>query len=181
MRTVGPLLLAVVWSGMMAEVTRSQEPAGPNVQLVFQVVEADGFRETDPAIAEVVDELRRIFRFEGYRLLETSVLHGTLDGGPLQQRLALPGHGTYVIRAFLQRTAEPTVTRVSVSLRRHLLDAARRDLEDAASVQALGPILDASVNVRDGQTVVLGSARDDPEAGAIILVMRAEFDPGTGR
>ncbi|MFQ5538400.1 MAG: hypothetical protein ACE5GJ_13225 [Gemmatimonadota bacterium] len=42
--------------------------AQPEVRLTFQLVEADGFSGTDPAIAEVEKELRKVFDFKGYRL-----------------------------------------------------------------------------------------------------------------
>lgn len=180
-------LLSAVGVGGAAE-ARAQEPVSENVRLVFQVVEADGFEETDPAIAAVVEELRRLFRFEGYRLLDTSVLHGTLcrrsapvcreageSMGPVRQRLALAGHGTLIIEAWLRATAEPDLVRTSIYLR----DGDREQLVGNGMWRA-PELLNASVNVRNGQTVVLGSVRDDPEGGAIILVMRAEFSPEAG-
>ena len=45
------------------------DKAIPSVRLYFQLIEADSFQEEDPAMADVVDELRSFFRFQGYRLL----------------------------------------------------------------------------------------------------------------
>ena len=47
---------------------------------IVRRLEADGFDTVDPAIADVVDELRKLFRYEGYRLGSTSVL--TAGMGP---------------------------------------------------------------------------------------------------
>jgi len=46
-----------------------------NVLLTFQLIQADGFTEQDPEISEVVSQLRKLFSFEGYRLLATSVFN----------------------------------------------------------------------------------------------------------
>ena len=46
-----------------------------NVLLTFHLVQADGFTDQDPEISDVVDELRKLFNFQGYRLLSTSVFN----------------------------------------------------------------------------------------------------------
>src|SRR5690625_5166884 len=50
----------------------------PTVVLHFAVIEADGFEESDPAIAVVESVLRGLFRFKGYRLDAEAVLGGRL-------------------------------------------------------------------------------------------------------
>jgi hypothetical protein len=151
---------------------------GPeNVRLVFQLIEADGFSEVDPAIGEVVDQLQRLFRFEGYRLATTSVLSGTISRGvnmvsQVSQNLAVNEKAAVKLTAWLYKSDNPAVVRISVQL----FDANRQTGINGRWVN--GPkILDVSVNVRDGQTVVLGSARHERASAALILVMRAEFDP----
>ena len=148
---------------------------GPeNVRLVFQLIEADGFTDVDPAIGEVVDQLQRLFRFEGYRLATTSVLSSTIRGNAtkVSQTLAVNENATVKLQAWLFKSDNPAVVRISVKL----FDANRQTGINGHWVD--GPtILDVSVNVRDGQTVVLGSARHESASAALILVMRAEFDP----
>ena len=46
----------------------------PSFRLRFQLIEADSFRDPDPAIAGVVGQLRDLFRFEGYRLLGEAIV-----------------------------------------------------------------------------------------------------------
>lgn len=151
---------------------RQEGPA--NVRLVFQLIEADGFTEVDPAIGEVVDQLQRLFRFQGYRLATTSVLSGTIsrDVNRVSQDLAVNEKAAVKLTAWLYKSDNPAVVRISVQL----FDANRQTGINGRWVN--GPkILDVSVNVRDGQTVVLGSARHELASAALILVMRAEFDP----
>ncbi len=145
---------------------------GPeNVRLVFQLIEADGFTDVDPAIGEVVDQLQRLFRFEGYRLATTSVLSGTIsrDVNKVSQDLAVNENAAVKLIAWLYKSDNPAVVRISVQL----FDANRQTRINSNWAE----ILNVSVNIRDGQTVVLGSARHESASAALILVMRAEFDP----
>lgn len=173
------LLLGVGSSGAEA-----QAPLVQNVRLTFHLIEADGFEGTDPAIEDIVAELRDVFRFQGYRLLDTSVLRGTLVGEPgarpdgvltiVRQRTALEEQGTFEIEAMIHRTADPSAVRVSVSL----------NDEDGAyfspSGQRIRPsVIDASVTARSGQTVVLGSGRPNTSAAALILAMSVQLDDGS--
>ena len=50
------------------------------MQLVFDLVQADGFTDEDPEISDAVTELRMVFNFRGYRLLSRSVLNVGLVG-----------------------------------------------------------------------------------------------------
>lgn len=128
-----------------------------SVRLHFQIIEADGFQGTDPAIADVEDVLRGLFRFHGYRLAADAVLSGTA-GNAVQQSLSGPD-GAYVVRAYLngisRRGSSPIVT-----------------LSATLSASGAGKVIDSSVAVADGQTVVLGSAQPDAKRAALILVVR---------
>lgn len=151
---------------------RSQAPEPTNVRLTFHLVEADGFEGVDPAISDVVGELRQLFRFDGYRLLDTSVLTGVImhnDTDLVSQRLVFPELGTLEIEAFISESGTPNATRIHVNLR-----DANRDVPGGVR----GPdIMSVSVNVRDGQTVVLGSGRSEGSEGALILVMSVNMNP----
>lgn len=169
-------LLGGVTSAAQAQVAgiRNYE----NVLLTFHLVEADGFADVDPEIADVVEELRNLFRFEGYRLVDKSVLTANPPrdsgepGGPRQevvgQRL-----GAFAIQAYVSRAAAD-----AVKLAIRLLDISGEYIDDNGRRRSGPAIIDASVTMRSGQTVVLGSGRPSGTENALILILSAEFDPG---
>ena len=53
---------------VLAELDLSATPS-PSFRLQFQLVEANGASESDPVIADVVEELRKALRFDGYSLV----------------------------------------------------------------------------------------------------------------
>lgn len=176
------LLVGGLPSGAQAQVpgVRGQDPLVQDVLLTFQVVEADGFEDVDPAIADVVEELRSVFRFDGYRLLDTWVLRAALDV-PIQrpgiraQTRVSQRQGVLEIEAWLSRTAAPDAVRVVV----RLIDTSGEYINNNNGRRVPGPaIIDVSVTVRSGQTVVLGSGRPNGAASALILVMSVELDMG---
>jgi len=138
----------------------------PEIRLYFQLIEADSFQDQDPAIEDVVDELRSLFRFQGYRLLGEATV-------PL-------AGGTMAPQEFSQRflgvenpiTVEAAVRVLSTGSIR--LDPVRlRDTWDQ--------LLSTSVNIAPGQTIVLGGtqARTQLDRGSptaervLILTVRA--------
>lgn len=137
----------------------------PTVTLHFQVIEANGFQTSDASIAEVEAALRELFRFRGYRLAAEAVVVGTADTGVRQQL----GEGD---RLF--------------SIEASLLSIPRQDSTGAVqlSVQlrqaGIGTLLETTVGVPLGQTMVIGTApqlegRGDRAAGALILTVRPEL------
>lgn len=143
----------------------AQDSEPRNVRLVFQIIEADGFTDVDPAIQDVVDELHSLFRFRGYRLVTTSIMTGTTGEVPerVSQLLSLPDHGQLQLSAFIH-PADGGSLRLSVSV-------------DVPNRTQNPTILEVSVRVRMGQTVVLGSTQNRADAAALILTMRAEEGP----
>jgi hypothetical protein len=141
----------------------------PGVRLYFQLIEADSFEEEDPAIASVVQELRSLFRFDGYRLLGEAmvpVAGGSSDRQSFSQRFLGVDYPITV-------EAEARVLRTG---------AVRLD-----PVQLLDPwdgLMSATVNVTPGQTIVIGGAQartqsDDGRLSGervLILTVRAEVD-----
>jgi len=139
----------------------------PGVRLYFQLIEADSFEEEDPAIANVVQELRSLFRFEGYRLMGEAmvpVAGGSQDRQSFSQRfLGVDNPIVVEAQARLLRTG-------MVRLDPVVLSDAWRDL------------MTATVNVTPGQTIVIGGAQartegdDARPAGerVVILTVRAE-------
>lgn len=137
-----------------------------NVRLVFQLVEADGFRDEDPAIADVVTQLREVFRFQGYRLASTGLLNSHPDGEG-QTRLTGGERGGYLVDVAL----EPVFERDSQG---GPVPSDRVRIAVELFHEQEGPAMRATVSVRDGQTMVLGSTRTR-DGTAIILVMRTTF------
>ena len=137
--------------------------APDNVRLVFQLVEANGFTEDDPEIADVVSELRALFRFEGYRLAASGLVNSSVDA---YASTNLTG-GPYQVEVSLEPVREEQAGQHVASSERVRIGVALTQEQEAPSMQA-------TVTVRDGQTLVLGSTRT--QAGeALILVMRTRF------
>lgn len=142
-------------------------PRGPEggLTLHFQLVEADGFDGTDVEIADVEEELRGLFRFEGYRLAASGVL--TVDGryGSFTQSLSGAADDRYSVTGSLGGTGSGD---------RVYFDEIMLFSDDH------GPLFETSVTIRPGQTLVLGSAGVPDREGAVILVVRAGSTEGDG-
>ena len=186
-RSLRYALIPALMLGPMSGVASAQEAEATEdfrqVRFRFYLVQADGFTEQDPEIADVVNELEKLFNFQGYRLLTTPVLNIVLENRTGLRRW--DGHGTQRIVAGdsevpwelsvdvrAARPASPTI-RVEVSLTSivpwNIRENARRDPVEV--------YLEAAVTIRDGQTVVLGSTRTSAEEPVLILVLTPEFDP----
>jgi hypothetical protein len=139
----------------------------PGVRLYFQLIEADSFREADPAIADVVDELRSLFRFEGYRLLGEAVVPvagGSHEPQSFRQRF-LGVDSPITVEAYAYMSAAETIR-----------------LDPVELSAPWGDLLRATVNIRLGQTLVIGgtqAATEFPAASSsgestLVLTVRAE-------
>ena len=73
-----PLVLGPLSSVASAQ---EREPTADfqQVRFRFHLVQADGFTEQDPEIADVVNELKKLFNFRGYRLVSTPVVNIVLE------------------------------------------------------------------------------------------------------
>ena len=190
-RGVRCVVIAALAIGVPAGVAHAQEGEADaqdvhNVLLTFHLVEADGFTDQDPEISDVVDELMSIFNFQGYRLLSTSVF----NVGLTRLRPTVPdATGVGSQRIFPGDSETQLTIMASVSARRStgtvrarvtLTDEIWRNAGGEAGV-ILGaerhPLLEASVTIRDGQRVVLGSARRAPGAPVLILVVTPRINP----
>ena len=149
----GCLTLLVALAAAPNEAAAQDNPR--NARFIFQLVEANGFEDTDPEIQDVVSELRELFRFDGYRLVDTALLNTSTIGGGGHARMGGGDHGPFQIETWVERTDDPNLLRVAVGLHSD---------ED-------GTPMEATVNVRDEQTLVLGSTRTMSGA-ALILIMR---------
>ncbi|MDX1675812.1 MAG: hypothetical protein R3314_13545 [Longimicrobiales bacterium] len=134
----------------------------PTIMLHFQIIEADGAADPDPAIAEVERELRRLFRFEGYELLEqarVTAIQGTGTRQWLGDAGSFAGFGIHTGVSEVRQGSEATTVTLDVAL----------------NVTGPGNILETSVTIPAGHSVVLGTARAPGYEGALILVVRAEI------
>ena len=158
-----------------------------NVQLIFHLVEADGFTDDDPEISDVVSELRKLFNFQGYRLLSTSMLNVGLArisnvsvGGSGSQRIFADDSETpLAIHAEVTARRSERTVRAKVTLTEGASGSSRYEGREGGVVLMglSGPLLEASVTIRDGQRVVLGSARRSAGEPVLILIVRPRMDP----
>lgn len=144
----------------VAQVLETYDRGRPDVQLRFQIIEADGFSETDPAIADVQAALQDLFRFSGYRLLAEAVARAQAPGYVEQQLAA--GERQFIITARLERVIGSGADR-AVDLAIRLTDAFGTTL------------ISTTMTVPSGQTVVVGSARARSDGNTLILVVRPEI------
>ncbi|MEX0890812.1 MAG: hypothetical protein WEB88_01500 [Gemmatimonadota bacterium] len=129
---------------------------GATVTLRFQVVEANGFDSTDPAIADVESALRDVLAFEGYRLVSEGVVRVGRSASFGQQLGAAFAIGGRVRGITIREDA------AAVELEIHLLSNDR-------------PILNTEATVPVGQIVVLGNTRDG-DGPTYILVVRPTLE-----
>lgn len=144
-------------------------PRGPEggLTLRFQLVEADGFDGTDAEIADVEEELRGLFRFEGYRLAASGVL--TVDGryGSFTQSLSGTAEDRYSVGGNVGEAPGGGDRRVFLQ-------------EITLVSDDYGSLFQTTVTIRPGQTLVLGSAGVPDREGAVILIVRASSAEGDG-
>lgn len=126
-----------------------------DIRLRFQLIEANGFTESDPRIAEVEEELRKLFQFRGYRLAGEATVTAT-DVTEISQRLRA-SDVLYEITGTVFRIG-PDVTR----------------LDGISLWSPDGPRLQTTVNIRSGQTIVLGSSPKAGSAATLFLTVQAQ-------
>ena len=136
-----------------------EQSVGPaNIKLTFYLIQADGFPNDDADIRAITTELRKIFKFTGYRLASKSVLQSAMDSkgwSSARQMVSDPEGVNYMIYAETSASAEGSL-RLSVSLR--------------AGTSVDSTLIDASINLKDNKTVVLGSAMGGKDKAIILAV-----------
>jgi len=116
------------------------EPKPMNVRLTFQIIGANGPAADEPEIRAVVTELRKLFRFDGYHLLASSILHATAwPPSTVEQHVADDRGRQYSIGAEVQSNGPGIRLEVRLNDRN-------------------GSLINAAVNLENGKTVVLGTA-----------------------
>ncbi len=152
----------------IARVLEEFDSPRQSVTLHFQVILANGGGSADPAIAEVEEELRRLFRFAGYRLVAQSSVTG-LEQSQVNQMMFTqdPDNQSGARLMFASYDVGANIGRVSGG------ESTMVDLE----VQLDGNnsrLFSASVVLGIGNTVVLGTLQL-PGNQALILTVRAEL------
>ena len=143
----------------------------PGIQLHFQLIQAfpaipeNETLPTDPRIATVEAELRKLFQFQGYRGAGEAVVYA-LDGSEISQTLSgakMPAgvKQEYMVEARVRRGPENGLR-----------------LEDVSLHSMGGRKLRTTVNVRPGQTLVLGSSSMEGASGTFFLTVTADTVEG---
>lgn len=159
--SIAGVLALLLASPVLGQVRGMTRPSPTNVRLTFHLIEADSFQGDDADIRPIVTELRKLFRFQGYRLASKSVLNATSwPSSNVSQRITDPDGGIYTLAASVTATDTATV-RLEVLLK----DVAGREL------------IVASVNLTDGKTAVLGSAKANQNSRALILAVTPTINP----
>jgi len=144
----------------IAQVLAEQDRQAANVRLAFQVIQADGAGPVDSAIAPVETQLRRLFRFRGYRLLTQGTTISTVSEN-FQLQLASPER-PFSIRGRLESVRADS-------------DSGAVVLRLELSAGGIGSVLQTRLTLPLGTTVVIGG-QPGGGPGAIILAVRAESD-----
>jgi len=140
----------------IARVLAEYDVVRPDVRLHFQLIEADGFTDSDPRIAAVEAELRKIFQFRGYRLAGEATVTATNDAS-INQRMA-GSDATFAVFADVSWVQGGMIHLGDVTL-----------MQDGE-----GDVLRTSVNLRPGQTLVLGSSPKPGSSATLLLTVRAD-------
>ena len=140
----------------IARVLAEMDVPRPDIELRFRLIEADGFTDRDPRIAAIEDELRHYFQFQGYRLVGETLVTAA-DGAEIRQGFL--GAGAYPrVHAEALWSGPSTIRLQEVIL--WTTDSSRA--------------FETSVNVRPGQTVVLGSTPGEDDQPTLLLTVTAE-------
>lgn len=140
-----------------------------SVTLHFQVILANGAGSADPAIAEVEEELRRLFRFVGYRLMAQGSVTG-LEQSHVNQKMFTqdPDNQSRARLMFSFYDIDASIGKVSSGGESGMVE-----LE--VQLGGNGSLLfGASVVLGIGNTIVLGTLQL-PDNQALILTLRAEL------
>jgi hypothetical protein len=146
----------------IARVLEEFDQPAPGVLLRFQLIEANSFREEDPAIADVVAELRQLFRFEGYRLIGESVVATGGMNGDFSQPFFGVG----------EDLSEEYMVRGTASYRGN----GPIRLQNIMLYSEQGGVLETSVNAAMGQTLVMGGSTAPGGVRTLILTVRPELN-----
>jgi hypothetical protein len=153
----------------IARVLAQYDVPSPWVRLHFQLIDADGATTTDPRIAMVETELKKLFRYRGYKLVAETVVSGTAQSHVEQ---AIGGQPS--ADGELRRDRTGYILAVDIGEVRTIGDSGFVSLQVHVH-SPYGGALATRINARTGQTVVLGNAQLDERGNTKILTVRAEL------
>ncbi|MEQ8331094.1 MAG: hypothetical protein RH859_11605 [Longimicrobiales bacterium] len=142
----------------IARVLAEYDAPRGSIQLAFRLIQAGAFPDESADLGAVREELERLFDFDGYRLLGEAFVTAT-DRSEIAQAFA--GDHSRGVRAEVQ-WIRPNLIRLH-------------------EVQLLGTqetYLTTSVNIRPGQTLVLGSGSAGPDEPTLFLTVEAHETTG---
>ena len=153
----------------IAEVLDEYDRPRAAVRLHFQLIQANGFDDRDESIQAVETQLRKLLRYEGYRLVGEAVLQLREGGGGVQSLQGSlegvsQGDSRFDLGAFVGAVStgdEGSTVELQVELE-HFGDG----------------ILRTEVNVANGQSLVLGTTSALVGGGALILVVTPTIEGG---
>ena len=149
---------------VLAELDFSKTPT-PSFRLQFQLVEANGASESDPAIADVVEELRKALRFDGYSLVGEAQIAVRPDASFGQ---VLPtADNEYHINGDFMESKSGYVLSVG-------LDRPRSRTQGNVFGASHRRALKTMVGIRPNQTLVLGSISVEDSAVLFAVVRLLE-------
>jgi len=130
----------------------------PTIRLHFQLIEANGSTTTDPSIAEVEAELRKLFRYEGYELMGEAFVGGA-QGSHIEQVVGAQDQAFVVTAAIenIRVTGDSGTVQIRAGVRSPNWGA-----------------FETTVNARFNQTLVVGNAQIMRGGGTLILTVRPE-------
>jgi len=149
----------------IARVLADYDRPKPRVELYFQLIEADGAAGVDSSISEIETELRKLFKFRGYKLAAEAYVGGT-EGSSIQQVIGPQG--------------DPRVQWI-LSARIHRVRARGDSGTILMTVGVHNPVagaIETDINARAGQTVVVGNAQLLQGGGTVILAVTPELVEG---
>jgi hypothetical protein len=146
----------------IARVLAQYDVPSPWVRLHFQVIEADGPSRPDSSIAAVETELKKLFRFAGYKLVAEAILTGSAQS-----------HVEQAIGRALSNGV-PYLLGVDIGEVRKIGDSGFVSLQVQLRSACCGALA-TRINARAGQTVVLGNAQLDDTGNTKILTVRPEL------
>lgn len=133
-------------------------------RLTFQLIEANGSTETDPTITDVVQELRKTLRFEGYTL--TGEAQITVQPDVQFKHLMETTDSRYAIRGQLDSYGSGHTLAVSFE------QSYREGSPFATTTKRV--VLSTTVGLRPTQTLVLGSVPVEGSATLLVVARMTE-------
>lgn len=149
---------------VLAELDLSETPS-PSFRLQFQLVEANGASESEPVIADVIEELRKALRFDGYSLVGEAQI-AVKPRASFGQVLQTAEHEYQIGGTFAESESGYVL---SVGLSR----PSSRTQGNTTRYTG-GRALETNVGIRPNQTLVLGSVSVEDSAVLFAVVRLLE-------